>query len=163
MSFDRDAIVPLLDEEHSLLVRASAAIALWSTGPHDRALDILIEAVASGEALNEQSKELRFNIGNLVGFAELVISQARDDQREGVVAVLCRALRGVNAFQSCDVTSALLDLVIEDPRARHHFFKQRQPSQLTPLQHQAPQAILHHGGWGVGARRTARRRLRQLR
>jgi hypothetical protein len=146
VSIDRETVLSRMGEPHSLLIRTSAALALRSIGPEDGVIDLLIEAVASGETLNEQSQGLRFNDGNLVGFAGLVISQARSDQRERAIAALCRALESVNPFESLDVTRALLNLVI-DGSETYNFFKQRPSSQLTPLQRQVLLAILNHGGW----------------
>jgi hypothetical protein len=151
MRLDNEAILPYLNAAHSLLIRASTAIALSNVAPNHQTINVLVEAVTNGEALNRDAEKLRFNMGNLVGFASLALSRTDENHRERAAAALCETLEHVNAFQSCDVTRALLDLVIDDPSARHKFFARRTRSQLSELQRQALLSILHHGGWTISA------------
>jgi hypothetical protein len=148
---------PIAKRHSRWLVRCSAAIALSNEQPDRRSAEILVEAIADAKELIAQSEGLRFNRGNLVGYAARVVRQRPFDRPQRLVAALCQALEYGEVFLNLELTRALLDLVIGEQEERRHFFKGRPLFQLAPLQREALGGILRHGWWYGSFWRTDRR------
>ncbi len=131
---------------HRLLIRVAAAIGLAREPLERRIIDILIEAILTPEQLQAESAGVRFNEGNLAGYASLVLARYGATNREQIVPVLCQTLRGVNAYQSLDVTRALLELIVVDSTTP---IRNVPVDQLDMLQRQTLRAIADYGGWRI--------------
>jgi hypothetical protein len=131
---------------HALLIRVAAAIGLAREPLERRIIDILIEAILAPEQLQAVSADIRFNEGNLAGYASLVLARYGTINREQIVPALCQTLRGVNSYQSLDVTRALLELITVDSKTP---IRNVPADQLDVLQRQALRAIADHGGWRI--------------
>lgn len=131
----------------SLLVRTAAAIALASDPLNESVLAVLIEAIMSPEQLQGMGKEIRFNEGNLAGYASLVLARGGGGgARVKVVPALCETLKKVNPYQALDITRALLDLVVAGKPTP---IKDTPASSLDPLELLALRTIAEHGGWKI--------------
>ncbi len=128
----------------SLLVRVAAALGFAREPLTEPILAILIQAIAATEQLQDQGEDIRFNEGNLAGYASLVLAHGGAQARSQIVPALCEALKSVNPYQSLDITRALLDLITEEGTIQ---LKDSLP--LDSLTRSALQAIAEFGGWKV--------------
>lgn len=129
------------------ILRVAAALALARAPLTDDILAILIEAVLEPEQFQHRDERVRFNDGDLVGYACRVLARYGMADRERIVLALCQTLAAVEPDQSLDVTGAILEIITArgtEPIAN------KQLDALTPLQVQALRAIAEHGGWRVG-------------
>ena len=131
----------------SLIVRAAAAIALARDPLDDRLIDILIAAILSAEELQGLGDELRFNEGNLAGYASLVLARRGVLVRARIIPALAETLKAVNPYQSLDVTRSLLSLIVS---GKNQPIKDIPPDSLDPLELEALHAVAEHGGWKIG-------------
>jgi hypothetical protein len=129
-----------------LLIRVAAAIGLAREPLEHRIIDALIEALLSSEQLPAMSADIRFNEGNLVGYASLVLARYGATSREQIVPALCQTLLTATPYESLDITRALLDMIIVDSTTP---IRNMPVDQLDKLQQQALQAIADHGGWKI--------------
>lgn len=145
-ALDEQRIRRLLSSE-SLSVRVAAAIALAGEQLSPETLNTLIEGVLGLEDLRREDIEVHFNEGNLAGYASRVLAQGGKHSRTSIIPALCNALRKVKPYQSLDITSALLQLVVI---GKDKPIREIPPNYLDPLDIMALRAIAQDGGWGIG-------------
>lgn len=130
----------------SLIVRVAAAIALARDPLTDEIIEVLVGAILTTEQLQGKGDDIRFNEGNLAGYASLVLARGGVGGRHKIVPALCKALKSVKPYQSLDLTRSLLDLIVGD---RATPIKEILPSSLDQLEIFALRAIAEHGGWKI--------------
>jgi len=130
----------------SVIVRTAAAIALAQNPLEAGLIDILLNAVLSPGELQKLGDEIRFNNGDLAGYASLVLARDGGPAKARVVPALCQQLEHSNAMQSMDVTRALLSLVLA---GKTQPLKDRSPDSLDLLEIAALRAVAKHGGWKI--------------
>ena len=101
----------------------------------------------AAEELQISGEDIRFNEGNLAGYAILVLARGGVRARDKIVPALCGTLKSVSRHQSLDVTRALLDLIVG---ARTTPIKDMPAGALDPLELSALREIARHGGWKIG-------------
>lgn len=131
----------------ALLIRVAAAIGVARKPLDPRTVDILIEALTIPEELQRLNADMRFNEGNLAGYASLVLARYGSMNRAQIVPALCQTLRGVSPYQSLDVTRALLEMIVSNTTTP---IRDMPPDRLDALQQQGLQAIADYGGWRFG-------------
>jgi hypothetical protein len=131
----------------SLIIRVAAAIAIASDPLTDDIIEILVAAILAAEELQIGGEDIRFNEGNLAGYASLVLARGGASARDKIVPALCETLKSVNPHQSLDITRSLLDLIVGD---RTTPIKDMPPEALDPLELTALREIARHGGWKIG-------------
>jgi hypothetical protein len=131
----------------SLIVRVAAAIALARDPLTDDIIEILVAAILATEELQSLGEDIRFNEGDLAGYASLVLARGGARARDKIIPALCEALKSVNKYQSLDVTRSLLHLIVA---GRTTPIKDTPAATLDPLELYALRAIATHGGWKIG-------------
>ena len=131
----------------SLIIRVAAAIAIARDPLTDDIIEILVASILAAEELQIRGEDIRFNEGNLAGYASLVLARGGARTRDKIVPALCEALKSVNRHQSLDVTRSLLDLIVGD---RTTPIKDMPAGALDPLELSALREIARHGRWKVG-------------
>jgi len=131
----------------SPIIRVAAAIAIARDPLTDDIIEILVASVLAAEELQIRGEDIRFNEGNLAGYACLVLARGGARTRDKIVPALCETLKSVNRHQSLDVTRSLLDLIVGD---RTTPIKDMPAGALDPLELSALREIARHGRWIVG-------------
>src|SRR5262245_56172470 len=131
----------------SLIIRVAAAIAIARDPLTDDIIEILVAAILATEELQTGGEDIRFNEGDLAGYACLVLARWGASARDQIVPALFEALKSVNRHQSLDVTRSLLDLIVGD---RTTPIKDMPAGALDPLELFALREIARHGRWKVG-------------
>lgn len=139
----------------SLIIRTTAAIALFGHPLENRVLEILIEAIIATKQLQEESQDISFNEGNLVGYISLILADCDDASREKVSLTLAQSLQYVHPFQSLDVTRSLLQLMYKNqPEIFRNVAKDKHQNipieSLDNLSIKILTAIANDGGWKIG-------------
>jgi len=142
-----DAFHRALLDDDGLIVRTAAAIAMPGDSLCKRSGDVLIEAISQSDTVNALHETIRFNEGNLSGYASLVLARRGAEQRAEIVSALCRMLECVTAYHSLDVTRSILELLTG---GRTEPVKIADPATLEAWESHALQAIADHGGWKLG-------------
>lgn len=130
----------------ALIIRVAAAIAVAGTQLEDDLIDILVSAVLAIEKLRYLGEDMRFNHGNMAGYASLVLARCHTDTRQKVIPVFCEALKSVNPYQSLDITESLLHLITGN---KIKLIKDMPLSSLDPLDLTALRAIADFDGWKI--------------
>jgi HEAT repeat protein len=130
----------------SLIVRVAAAIALARDPLTDDIIEILVAAILATEELQSPGDDIRFNAGDLAGYASLVLASGGARARDKIIPALCEVLKSVNKYQSLDVTRSLLRLIVA---GRTTPIKDTPAATLDPLELYALRAIATHGGWKI--------------
>jgi hypothetical protein len=130
----------------SLIVRTAAAIALARDPLNEQLIDLLIIAVLSVEEVKALGHELRFNEGNLAGYAGLVLASGGSAARDRIIPALAETLKTVNPYQSLDVTRSLLSLIVS---GKNQPIRDMRPTSLAPLELKALRAVAEYGGWKI--------------
>jgi HEAT repeat protein len=131
----------------SLIIRVAAAIAIARDPLTDDIIEILVASILAAEDLQIRGEDIRFNEGNLAGYACRVLARWGSRTRDKIVPALCETLKSVNKHQSLDVTRSLLDLIVGD---RTTPIKDMPAGALDPLELSALREIARHGRWIVG-------------
>jgi len=131
----------------SLIIRVAAAIAIARDPLTDDIIEILVASILAAEELQISGEDIRFNEGNLAGYASRVLARGGARTRDKIVPALCETLKSVNRHQSLDVTRSLLDLIVGD---RTTPIKDMPAGTLAPLELSALREIARHGRWKVG-------------
>jgi hypothetical protein len=128
----------------SLIIRVAAAIAVASDPLTDNIIEILVAAISATEELQNIGATIRFNDGNLAGYASRVLASGGAEARDKIIPAICEALKSVRPFQSLDLTESLLCLIAGDKTT---LIKDMPAGTLDPLELSALWAIAKHGGW----------------
>jgi len=131
----------------SLIIRVAAAIAVARDPLTDDIIETLVAAILAAEELQIGGEDIRFNEGDLAGYASLVLARGGARARDKIVPALCETLKSVNPHQSLDLTRSLLDLIVGD---RTTPIKDMPAGALDPLELSALREIARHGGWKIG-------------
>jgi hypothetical protein len=131
----------------SLIIRVAAAIAIARDPLTDDIIEILVAAILAAEELQIGGEDIRFNEGNLAGYACLVLARWGARTRDKIVPALCETLKSVSKHQSLDVTRSLLDLIVGD---RPTPIKDMPAGALDPLELSSLREIARHGAWKIG-------------
>src|SRR5215831_9181065 len=131
----------------SLIIRVAAAIAIARDPITDDIIETLVAAILAAEELQIGGEDIRFNEGDLAGYASLVLARGGARARDKIVPALCETLKSVNPHQSLDLTRSLLDLIVGD---RTTPIKDMPSGALDPLELSALREIARHGGWKIG-------------
>jgi hypothetical protein len=131
----------------SLIIRVAAAIAIARDPLTDDIIEILVASILAAEELQIRGEDIRFNEGNLAGYACRVLARGGARTRDKIVPALREILKSVSKHQSLDVTRSLLDLIVGD---RTTPIKDTPAGALDPLELSALQEIARHGGWKIG-------------
>jgi hypothetical protein len=142
----KERLTSTLNNDASLILRASAATALAGQSDDARINDVLLEATMSPDQLQEWRDEIRFNGGNLSGYVALTLAHGDPGARDRVVRALCETLKCVNPYESIDITRSLLELLVAE---RATWIKDIPLDTLTTLEIEALTAIAEHGGWEI--------------
>lgn len=137
---------PLLDSR-ALVVRVAAAIALAEPPVAQDVMPRLVEALTASRELQGLGDHLRFNDGNLAGYAGLALSRGGMPAKAQAVPALCKALGAANMFQAQDLTAALLDLVVVGRTAP---ITDAPAASLDAVDTAALRSIADSAGWGKG-------------
>ena len=129
----------------SLLLRTAAAITLYKFPLPDKLVNILIEAIQESSQL-QGLEEIQFNEGNLSGYASCVLTCSDESAYSKVIPALCKTLENVNAYQSLDITSSILQMVV---LGKEKYLRDIPVAELKPLEVDALRAIANHGGWKI--------------
>ena len=127
----------------SQLVRICTAIALAKHPIEKKILEALIDGLIASDDL-DQVEEIRFNEGRISGYASLTLSRFGQFEKDKIIPVLCKVLKTVNAYQTLDITHAMLSIINSD---RSIPIKDERLEDLTLLEVEALTAIYEHGGW----------------
>lgn len=127
-----------------LVVRQAAAIALADEPLEPWVSEVLLELMRLSEDELEGAAGIPFNEGRFQGLAAQLLSKYGRSDRERIVTGLCDALRFVNAYESMEVVSALLEVTANREGVPWSDIKFED---LDETQRQAFSAIAEHGGW----------------
>lgn len=127
-----------------LAVRVAAAVACAREPLREIEIDVLIEGVMNREKLAAQTPDLLVNEGDLTGYAGVTLSRYGAKSAEKVVTGLCQALESADAYQSLNITKAILDVIVDD---NANPIRATSVQSLSFLQRYALEAICDYGGW----------------
>lgn len=142
---DTVALHPYLADE-SLLIRTCAAIALATNPLTSEVLQRLLEGITDDASLNFV-EGIYFNEGRIAGYASLTLSHFGKREKEAIIPALCQNLVSANAYQSLDITRAILVILNSD---RQQGIRHVGLNDLEAIEIKALKAIYQHGGWTVG-------------
>lgn len=141
----------------SRLIRFSAAIAIARESASEDVVDLLVEATLStrefgggspgGGESEDEDETVLFNEGNVSGYASLTLARGGQWVAARAVPAICKALPSVKAYQSLDLTEALLQLITAEHNKPIRELSSQSLDELTLM---GLRAIANSGGWTVG-------------
>lgn len=133
-----------LADKQSPVVRAAAAMSLARDPLRSDLTDTLIEVLQTAPPECREENRLSFNEGKFLGYISLVLAKYGQTQRGRIVQGLSEILKEVNAYESLDVSIAMLNL-IADKQGRS--LQEVGFENLNDTQRLALNSIADYGGW----------------